>query len=82
MLLNENWAISTKRIREFFRSQRDVIESEGVFFYKSCCITLTPLPPQSGIFAVSRTEVRMDGPDEEVLKIHQRFFLRFLSAGG
>ena len=82
MLLDENWAISTERIREFFRSQRDVTESEGIFFYKSCRITLTPLPPQTGIFAVSRTEILMDGPDEEVREIHKRFFLRFLSAGG
>ena len=83
MLLNENWAISAERIEDFFRHQDDVTESSGEFFYKSCCITLTPLPPsQAGIFSLSRTAVRMDGPDEEVQEIHHRYFLRFLSAGG
>ena len=83
MLFHENWAIKTDRIREFFRSQEDVTESEGIFFYKSCRITLTPLTPsQTGIFAVSRTAVQIDGPDEEAYEIHHRFFLRFLSAGG
>ena len=82
MQLDENWAIDANRIREFFRYQNDVTEAEGLFFYKNCRITLTPLPPQTGIFAVPRTEVRITGPEEEVRKIHHRFFLRFLSAGG
>ena len=83
MLLDENWAVSAKRVREFFRSQRDVTESESIFFYKSCRIALTPLPPsQTGILAISGTQILMDGPDEEVREIHNRFFLRFLSAGG
>ena len=83
MLLDENWAISSERIREFFRSQRDVTESKSIFFYKNCRITLTPLPPsQTGIFAISRTQILMDGPETEVREIHKRFFLRFLSAGG
>ena len=82
MVLRENWAVKSDRIREFFRCQEDVTESEGIFFYKNCRITLTSLPPQNEIFAVSRTELQIDGPDEEVHEIHQRFFLRFLSAGG
>ena len=82
MLLNENWAVKADRIREFFRSQEDVTESEGIFFYKSCRIILTSLPPQAGIFAVSRTKLQIDGPDEDAREIHHRFFLRFLSAGG
>ena len=82
MLLNENWAVKSDRIGDFFRSQDDVTESEGIFFFKSCRITLTSLPPQNGIFAVSRTELQIDGPDDEVHEIHHRFFLRFLSAGG
>ena len=82
MVLRENWAVKADRIRDFFRSQYDVTESEGVFFYKNCRITLTSLLPQNGIFAVSRTELQIDGPDKEVHEIHHRFFLRFLSAGG
>ena len=82
MLLIENWAVETSRIREFLRYQEDVTESEGIFLYKNCRIILTPLPSQTGIFTVSRTEVQMDGPEEEVREIHRRFFLRFLSAGG
>ena len=82
MVLCENWAVKSDRICDFFHNQDDVSGSEGMFFYKSCRITLTSLPPQSGIFSVSRTELQIDGPDDEVHEIHHRFFLRFLSAGG
>ena len=83
MLIEENWAIDAERIREFFRCQDDVIESQNDFYYGSCRITLTPLPTtQNSIFAVSRTRVQMDGPEDDLQIIHRRFFLRFLSAGG
>ena len=83
VLLDENWAIETGRIREFFRCQEDIVESQNDFYYGNCRITLIPLPTaQESIFAVSRTRIQMDGPEDEVKKIHRRFFLRFLSAGG
>ena len=83
MLIDENWAIGEERIREFFQSQSDVTETEGIFCYGRCRITLTSLPStQNGIFVCRRTGVRMEGPEEDVQIIHRRFFLRFLSAGG
>ena len=83
MLINENWAVSEKRIREFFRCQEDVTELENTFLFRSCRITLSALPnAQNGLFSCPRTQVRMEGLEEDVQMIHRRFFLRFLSAGG
>ena len=83
MLYNENWAVETGRISAFFLQQPDVLQTEYGFQFGSCRITLEPLPPSgTGYFTVSRTRVRMEGPEEETKQIHSRFFLRFLSAGG
>ena len=84
MVKDEIWSISIGRIRAFFREQTDVTaESENCFTFGSCRILLTELEPGGvGIWAVSRSRVQMEGEDEDVKKIHRRFFLRFLSAGG
>ena len=82
MVLEENWAVSEARIRAFFLEQPDVAALPQGFRFGSCSITLTPTTGSAGPFPVARTIVRMDGPEEAVRAIHQRFFLRFLSAGG
>ncbi len=83
MLYDENWAVETGRISAVFLQQTDVVRTENGFRYGNCLITLEPLPASGpGCFAVSRTRVRMEGPEEETNEIHSRFFLRFLSAGG
>lgn len=83
MLIDENWAVGEERIRDFFCSQNDVTELEDGFRYASCRITVTPLSDaQTGIFTCPRTQIRMEGDEEDVQVIHRRFFLRFLSAGG
>ena len=83
MLYDENWAVEISRISAFFLQQPDVAQMEDGFRFGGCRITLESLPPSGpGCFAVSRTHVRMEGPEEETKEIHSRFFLRFLSAGG
>lgn len=82
MVLEENWAVSAQRVRDFFSGQEDVGSTADGFSFDGCRITVTPLPRQSGTFAVDRSMIRFDGPEPQVRAIHQRFFLRFLSAGG
>ena len=82
MTVNENWAVSTARIHQFFSEQDDVSFDQGVYKFGNCAITLTPDTGSIGAISVSRTQVFMEGPDEQVEDIYNRFFLRFLSAGG
>ena len=82
MILEENWAVSAQRVRDFFSEQDDVVSTADGFSFHDCVITVTPLPRQPGFFSADRSIVRFDGPEPQVRAIHQRFFLRFLSAGG
>ena len=83
MKLEENWAIDTDRIRCFFAEQPDVVQTVDGFLFGRCQITLIPTPGQLlGKWQQNRTIVIMEGPDADTTQIHQRFFLRFLSAGG
>ena len=83
MRYEENWAIAPERIRAFLRQQPDVTESEDSFWFHRCRICLTPCDGQLfGKWQQQRTIVTMEGPDTDTAEIHQRFFLRFLSAGG
>ena len=83
MRYDENWAVEISRISAFFLQQPDVVQTENGFRFGDCRITLESLPPSGvGCFAAPRTQVRMEGPEEETKQIHSRFFLRFLSAGG
>ena len=82
MRINENWAVSTARIQQFLNQQDDVILNHGVYKFGDCTITLTPDTGNIGAFTINRTQVCMEGPKEQVEVIYNRFFLRFLSAGG
>ena len=83
MIIEEDWGISPKRIRQFFLDQPDVTEGPNVFQYGTCQITLTPTQRRlMNKWSQVRTVVRFEGPDAEVKTIHQQFFLQFLSAGG
>jgi len=82
MTVNENWAVSTARIQQFFSEQDDMSFEHGVYKFGDCTITLTPDTGSIGAISVSRTQVCFEGPDEQVKDIYKRFFLRFLSAGG
>ena len=82
MILEENWAIHPDRIRAFFAEQPDVQSQNDGFSFGDCTITLTALEGSIGSWAIARTGICFSGPDDQVQTIHQRFFLRFLSAGG
>lgn len=84
MEYKENWGVPCGRVRDFFASQSDVESlGGGSFRHGDCLITVKPLPERgSGPFRGKRTSVEMSGPEEETERIHKRFFLRFLSAGG
>ena len=84
MIKEEIWSISIQRASSFFREQEDVTEeSANTFSFCSCRIQLTELRPKSmGVWAAERIQVRMEGRDADVEKIHHRFFIQFLSAGG
>ena len=83
MVKEENWAVSLRRVREFFAQQPDVSETPEGFRFQDCRITLTETQSTLlGHWDMPRTIVRIEGSDEAVLAIHRRFYLRFLSAGG
>ena len=83
MTIDENWGIAIHRVRAFFDAQPDVMPWGNGYRYHHCTITLTEIPPsQQSILAIPRTQLLIEGPDEEAAAIHRRFFLRFLSAGG
>ena len=83
MIKDENWGIPMPRIWEFFSAQSDVTADGEEFLFGHCRITLTAITGHFlGPWDMPRTQVRMEGPEEEVRIIHRRFYLRFLSAGG
>ena len=82
MILEENWAVSPQRARAFFSGQEDVVPVGQGFSFGCCTITVTPLQGQICSMPIARSLIRFEGPEQQVRTIHQRFFLRFLSAGG
>ena len=83
MIREENWAVPVERIRDFFRSQPDVVEWNGAFYWRTCRICTGAVEHRLlGSLRIPRTLVEMTGEAEDVEEIHRRFFLRFLSAGG
>ena len=83
MRWEENWAIDESRICAFFTAQPDVTQTAEGFAFGGCQIRLIPVSGQLlGKWQQQRTIVIMDGPDDDTAQIYQRFFLRFLSAGG
>lgn len=81
--IEELWGISSGRIREFFLSQKDVIQTgENSFSYQQAVVMVTPLPDKKmGSIIIPQTRVTVSG-EEGAEEIHRRFELRFLSAGG
>ena len=78
-----NWAVDEDRIRAFLVAQPDVAQAEDGFTFGSCQIRLIPFSGQLfGKWQQQRTIVIMEGPEADISQIYQRFFLRFLSAGG
>ena len=83
MRREENWAVEESRIRAFFAAQPDVMQTAEGFAFGDCQIQLIPVSGQLfGKWQQQRTIVIMEGPESDTSQIYQRFFLRFLSAGG
>ena len=83
MRREENWAVDEGRIRAFFAAQPDVTQTAEGFAFGDCQIRLIPVSGQLlGKWQQQRTIVIMEGPEVDRSQIYQRFFLRFLSAGG
>lgn len=84
MQIIEVWSISAERIRDFYLSQNDVLQTGyDRFSCGPCELSLTALPHrQMGGFRFPQTKVEFCGPEEETVKIHRRFVFQFLSAGG
>ena len=83
MVIEEDWGISKTRIQDFFQKQEQVIQTGDGYVYKACSISLVSV---EGIvmnqWKMERTKIRFEGPENEIKEIYQKFFLRFLSAGG
>ena len=83
MVKEEIWSVSIERARAFFRSQEDVREEAGLFYFNTARAWLTELKPKGmGIWAAKRIKVYIEGEDEDVENIYHRFFIQFLSTGG
>ena len=83
MRKEENWAIPTERVRHFFLAQPDVSETPDGFAFGSCQIRLQTISGQLlGKWSQERTILILEGTEADTTQIYQRFFLRFLSAGG
>ena len=84
MKIQETWSIPPERIREFLQSQEGMQQCDlNGFRFGQCEIELTILPEgRMGSIRIPRTQVVFEGEKEETERIHRRFVLRFLSAGG
>ena len=83
MVIREIWAIRRERIERFFQSQKDVRLNGGGFACGQCEIRITPLPEREiGRLRFPQTQMEFEGPKADTEKIHRRFVLQFISAGG
>ena len=84
MRVEEIWAIAYERIEAFFLSEKDVeILGPGKYTYHNSEIHLTRLDHKPvGPLKVPQTCVAISGEEADVERIHRKFFLRFVSAGG
>ena len=83
MIIEENWAIDPKRVRDFFASQPDGVQTPEGVAINGCTVSLQETEGSLiGKWAIRRTCVRFEGEEAAVKEVYRRFFLRFLSAGG
>ena len=84
MQIRETWSITDERIKTFFLGQCDVRDlGNDCFAFGACMIRITALPlRQVGQLFFPQTRVEFSGPESDTDKIHQRFVLQFISAGG
>ena len=84
MKIEETWGIAYQRVCEFFSLQQDVLSEEsGRFLFRDAVILPEHLPDRKlGSLVLPQTGICITGEDEAVKEIYQRFYFRFLSAGG
>ena len=84
MVKREIWAIPRERIERFFQSQSDVRPNgDGSFSFGRCEIRITPMAEREiGRLRFPQTQMAFEGPEADTEKIHRRFVLQFISAGG
>lgn len=85
----ENWAVSVERMTDFFHKEYGVVffiatgHSEYRTTINSTTVTLRPLPDNGVLIVpIHRTEITIEGPEDEATQIHHKFMMNFLSAGG
>ena len=89
MKITETWAVDIRRIEKFFLSQDAAPLSDGMteeakcFRCGVCTVRLTPLAMHPvGPVKVPRTLLEISGEEDAAKALYNRFFLRFISAGG
>ena len=83
MMIDENWAVAPERVQAFFAEFPGAVATVDGFRIDGCQIRLTAVDGTlMGKWAMKRTRIQMEGPEEAVQAIYRNFFLRFLSAGG
>ena len=82
MTVEENWAVAAERVRDYFVQEMNAkLVSDGLLC-DGCRISLSPCEGKVGIWKIPRTQIRIEGPDEDVKALYHRFYIRFISAGG
>ena len=79
----ETWAISYGRIADFLCSQGAEHTEPSRFLFDRVEVRVTSLPPRRiGALSFPCTLMEFAGEDCETEKLHRRFVLQFISAGG
>ena len=83
MVIREIWAIPRERIESFFQSQNDVRSNDDGFSFGQCEIHITSMSERKiGHLRFPQTQMEFEGPGTDAERIHRRFILQFISAGG
>ena len=84
MRICEIWGITPERIREYLLEEENLYMTEPDRYTNgSVTVSLNAMPPRVlGSFAFPQTQLVFEGGDKETEKLHHRFVLRFISAGG
>ena len=80
----ENWALSTARIKEYLQGLNEARQiSASRYQIGGCEICLQPQEESRvGSYAFPRTLVTFSGEEEAVARFHRQFMIRFLTLGG
>lgn len=84
MTVQENWALSTARIKEYLQGFNEARQiSASRYQIGGCELSLQELPESRvGSYSFPRTLVTFSGEEKDVARFHRQFMLRFLTLGG